>query len=307
LIAQRETQNTPPPLTRMENEYNFASLFPKGTSNEMRKRAAVAAEVFTTEELKILIRQDEILLSSERPVEGQRIIEKNKEVLLLALEARKKRESLGPYARRFPFSPYEAGKYMPELNLAFNPEYPGNFVLDTSAQDLVSMARINLQVESLRMTYKELEGSHKLTERELHHHFHNFLKIFSREEKDVRSFFSLEAFEADILLGDSDSDTISIVEVKKDDAGDLEEELFKACLYAIKWCTMKGKIGDTTVNLAAVYLPKLMSRLGSIKVRLIPGREFEILSVKIYDLAVWGDRKRGEDSSYRGKCSVCLV
>ncbi|OIR56124.1 MAG: uncharacterized protein A8A55_3130 [Amphiamblys sp. WSBS2006] len=96
------------------------------------------------------------------------------------------------------------------------------------------------------------------------------------------------------MTGGSDRDTISIIEVKREREDDLEEALFQAALYAIKWYTMNKKEGTFILNFAAVSLPEIKSRLGTIKLKLIPGREFEICSMVIYDLVKWG--KTGKEA-----------
>ncbi|OIR56312.1 MAG: uncharacterized protein A8A55_2942 [Amphiamblys sp. WSBS2006] len=122
----------------------------------------------------------------------------------------------------------------------------------------------------------------------------------------MRVFFSLDEFETDAMPRDSDRDIISIVKIKKDDDEDFREALFKTALYAIKWCTMKFKAGEFIVNLAAVALPGLTSRLGRIKLKLAPGGGLKIISMEIYDIAVWG--KTGKEAynfvNHIGKCII---
>ncbi|OIR55712.1 MAG: uncharacterized protein A8A55_3541, partial [Amphiamblys sp. WSBS2006] len=128
----------------------------------------------------------------------------------------------------------------------FHPLYHAKFILDITKKDLIPISRIKIQASFLKNTYRMLKNDQgkffmKTTGRELNIYFHNFLRSFFPKEHDVRSFSSLEEFETDVMARDSDRYTLSIVRVKRNDDGDLEEDIFHAALYALKWCAVKGK------------------------------------------------------------------
>ncbi|OIR56921.1 MAG: uncharacterized protein A8A55_2328 [Amphiamblys sp. WSBS2006] len=290
----------------MENGFDFKTLLPKETKEEYKTGAALSAEYFSPTQLENCIVQNNVLLSSERTPEERRSLENITTTYCLALDAKKRWMSLCPYARKFSFEPEEAGNHMKKLNQILHPVYLKKFVLDKSQKDLIPIRKIKLQVEFLRMTYEDLKKIQETSERDLHLRFHVFLKNFFPRENEMREFFSLYEFETDAMPRDSDRDTVSIVKIKKDDDEDFKEALFKTALYAIKWCTMKLQAGEFTVNLAAVALPGLTSRLGRIKLKLAPGGNYKKISMEIYDIAVWG--KTGKEAyefvNHIGKCII---
>ncbi|OIR55965.1 MAG: uncharacterized protein A8A55_3289 [Amphiamblys sp. WSBS2006] len=92
---------------------------------------------------------------------------------------------------------------------------------------------------------------------------------------------------ADIMLRETYTEnSFSIVEVKKD-GKDLEAALFQAAMYSIQKSIAKGFKGVYKLNVAAISLPGIRSRLGRITLKLGNGGMLENCSMEITEPVKW--------------------
>ncbi|OIR56686.1 MAG: uncharacterized protein A8A55_2565 [Amphiamblys sp. WSBS2006] len=221
--------------------------------------------------------------------------EETLERLRISYELKEKYNAASPFKKMFPFCPSKTNEHMPFLCGILNPVLTKE--ISSEREALISLENAESQLFNLKEAFEDFkriqslpEGEDTIMEAELQKEFCKFLECFFTGTHVVRTSVHMkDNTEADIMLRETyTGNSFSIIEVKKDGRY-LEAAVFQAALYAIQRSMTRGFKGIYILNVAAVCLPEISSRLGRITLKLGDGGKFESCSLEITEPVKWED------------------
>ncbi|OIR56323.1 MAG: uncharacterized protein A8A55_2931 [Amphiamblys sp. WSBS2006] len=276
------------------NQKKFLSDFLSGCRKAaaIRAEAEVTASIHSAAELRVFLCSHEENLRTAVTPDQAALFRREVKKYTFALAAKEAWEKRPSFKKMVPFPPHHAGDNTGTMKNLFD-----IFSEEVDITESVSVEEIKGIYPTWKKDFLELiEKTSEPSERELQVSFARLLSFLGVKETDIRQFVELREVEADIMLKEDGNEDVGFVEIKKNkkfkkprpgkqkkqaekqkyggkkakrkEKRPLVAAMYQAALYALYKAICRGKTGKQIIKIAAMSLPRMMSRLGSIEIDL---------------------------------------